>query len=625
MLGESTRDPVIATDPSDSKLVSLRPGDKAVARRPRNECVALKSRAHRPVRGKRPSIIGWSLAIALICSGRAFSQDRAEGPPPPIVPSRSHSVTVPAKPPPVAPLPRPPTATMQPRAQPNANFQVPLQTDQDHDNIQLSVRNGLVSLVVRKASLREVLATLAETEGLNIVCAENVDANLSVTLHNVPLTDMLDSIVSISGCTWAERENIIHVSNVSSDTQLAPELQGVRVKVFQLDFVASEDLLAPIKSMLSSVGNAYSTTTAPDDARKANESIVVQDLPRYLSRIEQYIRQADQPPRQVMIQVHVLQVALEDGCRHGVNFTHVMNIAGHTFDLKMAGFAAAKAPQAFFAELSANNLTGLIEALKTTVDAKTLASPKVMALNGQLAHIQIGEKLGYRVLKNTQTSTLEDVQFLDVGVVLEVTPTISRDGRVLMKINPKVSTGQVDSETGLPQEATTEVQTNVLLSDGQGVVIGGLIQEVDTDEQSKVMFLGDLYLVGSLFQRRKVTKSRKEIIFFLVPKVVPCGTCADPDAMIDAERSQTPLFHGPLHENPRPWEPKLPSCYEKHQKTSGFRLLPRTNRHGRYENRGFHLTDETQTQRQVRTMESERLPPIVDVPRPEDVLQDDRP
>ncbi len=598
-------DVAIATGASGSEPALWQPDHHATKC---GSCKEAADREPRPCRsawGIRWPSIGWSLvfAIALICSSRAHAQMDAESSPTPVAPppsgpivnsptptrieslpalrapSGNHQMADSEIPSPAVLLPESSIAGAAPDARANDSFQVPLQTGQDRDDIELSVGGGRVSLVVRKASLREVLATLAETEGLNIVCAENVDAELSVTLHDVPLIDMLNSIVSISGCTWAQEENIIHVSNLASDTQMAPELQGVQMKFFPLDFVASEDLLPAIKTMLSSTGSAYGTTTAPDDVRKASESIVVQDFPRYIRRIEQYIMQADQPPRQVMIEVHVLQVKLEDGCRHGVNFTHVMNISGHTFDLKTAGFAAAKAPQAFFAELSANNLVGLIEALKTTVDAKTLASPKVVALNGQLAHIQIGEKLGYRVLKNTQTSTLEDVQFLDVGVVLDVTPTISRDGRVLMKINPKVSTGQVDSDTGLPQETTTEVQTNVLLSDGQGVVIGGLIQEIDNDEQAKVMFLGDLYLIGKLFQRRKVTKSRQEIIFFLVPRVVPCRPCGDPEVVMDAQRVQTPLFHGPLHKNSRPWEPTLPSCDERQSRPnrfySPFRSAPR--------------------------------------------------
>src|SRR4029079_6740192 len=107
----------------------------------------------------------------------------------------------------------------------------------------------------------------------------------------------------------------------------------------------------------------------------------------------------------------------------------------------------------------------------------------------------------YRVTTTTQTSTLQSVQFMDVGVVLKVTPRVTRDGRVLMRIYPKVSTGQIDPATELPSEDTTEVQTDVLLSSGQGVVIGGLIQEVDNNIQSKLPLLGEIPYLGILFQK----------------------------------------------------------------------------------------------------------------------------
>ncbi len=444
-----------------------------------------------------------------------------------------------------------------PGPSPVSTYRLPLKSGPTSDQLQITNHNGLVTVIVRQADLRDVLAGLAEAEQLNIVSSKDVTGDISITLRDVPVEEALSAIVAISGCTWTRAGNIIQVTSISNTLKLAPAIQGRQVRVITLDFVSGDDLLPSLKTMLSPVGTANVSAIDSEDNRKTKESLVVEDVPEYIERIDQYVAQMDIPPRQVMIQVHVLQVNLQEDNRHGINFNHVMKFSGQSLSLQMQGFAAANAPQAFFAQLSASNLTGLIEALKVTTDAKTLASPRVLALNGQLARIQVGEKLGYRVLTNTQTSTLEDIKFMDVGVVLEVTPTISRDGRVLLDINPKVSTGQVNSDTGLPQEATSEVMTNVLLHDGQGVVIGGLIQEENTDNQSKVIGLGDLYLVGSLFKRRRVNKTRKEIIFFLVPKVIS-SDCCDPVELEKGEQAQTPLFHGPLHPNPRPWEPAFP-------------------------------------------------------------------
>jgi Flp pilus assembly secretin CpaC len=160
---------------------------------------------------------------------------------------------------------------------------------------------------------------------------------------------------------------------------------------------------------------------------------------------------------------------------------------------------------------------------------------------------------------------MESVQFLDVGVVLRVTPRITRDGRVLMRIFPKVSTGAIDAETGLPSEETTEIETDVLVSSGQGVVIGGLIQEVDNNLQSKIPLLGDIPYLGVLFQRRQVTKTRQEIIVTLRPHVLPYSPILQARLEHDFARTTEPLTQGAIASFPRPYEPRLPDAL-KHNK-----------------------------------------------------------
>ncbi|MHC4180337.1 MAG: hypothetical protein ACYSWU_22775, partial [Planctomycetota bacterium] len=168
------------------------------------------------------------------------------------------------------------------------------------------------------------------------------------------------------------------------------------------------------------------------------------------------------------------------------------------------------------------------------------------------------EQLGYRVITTTETASMQDVKFLDLGVVLEVTPHITRDNQVVMRVRPEVSSGEVNPETTLPEEETTEVETDVLLMDNQGMVIGGLIQEKDSNVQSKIPLLGDIWLIGRLFQRRELEKRRNEIIIALIPRVLPYQPDYQVQHEIETIRAATPLFQGPLCRYPRPWEPSLP-------------------------------------------------------------------
>jgi type II secretory pathway component GspD/PulD (secretin) len=235
-----------------------------------------------------------------------------------------------------------------------------------------------------------------------------------------------------------------------------------------------------------------------------------------------------------------------------------MHFMGNDTKLQLSGLANPLAGQAFFINVDGANLEALVECLKTTTDAKTLASPKVLVLNGQQARIQIGEQLGYKVITTTETASMEDVKFLEVGVVLTVTPHISRDNQVVMRVRPKVSSGGINPDTALPEEKTTEVETDVLLRNGQGMVIGGLIQEKDSNVQSKIPVLGDIWLIGRLFQRREIVKRRSEIIITLIPRVLPYLPEYEAQDQLETFRAATPLLHGPLCRYPRPWEPSLP-------------------------------------------------------------------
>lgn len=487
----------------------------------------------------------------------------------------SGSLFAPAQPPPTNPtdaaqpaaearfLPTPPSsevATSEEIApleqEDTEDFIVPLR--QPSDGMVLESEDGLISLVARNAALQDVLTALAETQGLNLITQESVNSQLNTTLHRMPFEHVLDVILSTSGYTWVRHRNVIQVTSMANSKSLAPETQGRQVEVFQLDYVSATDVSMVVQTMLSLAGNANVILSSPTDNRKTRELLVVQDLPNYLDNIRNYIRKHDIPPRQVLVEAYILKVELNDDMLHGINFDHLFNMSNNMFQIESRGFANPGATQGFMVNLSGGNLAAVVEMLETTTDAKTLASPKIRVLNGQTARIQVGEQLGYQVTTTTQTSTLQSVTFLEVGVVLEVTPRIGSDGTVIMNVRPEVSSGQVNPNTGLPEEKTTELETSVMFHDNQAYVIGGLIQETDTEVQRKLPWLGDLKHVGHLFQRSEIVKRRSEVIVALLPRVMPFDSVTNDNLQLETERTTTPLLYGPLNEYPRPWEPQLP-------------------------------------------------------------------
>lgn len=458
-------------------------------------------------------------------------------------------------------LPSP--ASNSPPAEPTPQQEIiPLAKADDEGEIIVEEEGeGLISLKVRDASLKQVVAMIAETQRFNVVFAAAEDIKISGSLDRVHWRQALETVIASSGHTWTDDRGILVVTSLDAAESIAPRAGGRRVETFELDFAKAADVEQTVQGLLSPAGKAWVTQASATDNRQSREVVAVIDFPGNLAQIAEYICQIDQPPRQVLIKANILQVDLKDDCRSGVNLEQLVSFSGNQVEFSTVGLANPTAPTASFLQLTGGSLDGLIEVLKTTTDAKSLASTDLLTVSGQEARLQSGQQLGFRVTTTTQTSTLESVEFINVGVVLTVTPHITRDGRVLMRIKPEVSEGQVDPDTGLPAEDTVEVETDVLLNNGQGLVIGGLIQEIDSNVQSKVPFFGDIPYAGILFQKRQLIKSRAEIIVTLIPHVMPYTPINIEHNDQRMFRSQQPLLSPPLNRFPRPYEAQLPDTF----------------------------------------------------------------
>jgi type IV pilus assembly protein PilQ len=417
---------------------------------------------------------------------------------------------------------------------------------------------GLITLIVRDKPLSQVLALLAQTQQLNIVAANDIDVMISITLRKVPVEEALTAVLAVANYTWVKKGNIILITSVEESVNLPADVQGRQIQVFDLDFASAVGVSETIQNFLSPIGKVSITASSHANNRLTQERVVVEDLPESLARIATYIAQVDRAPRQVLIEAHVLQVTLDDTTRCGVDLNQLVRISHSNLTLKTTGFANASADQAFLATLDGGDLGGVIEALETSTDSKTLGSPKLLVLNEQEARLQVGDHLGFKTSTTTDTSTVQNVQFLDVGVVLRITPRITRDGCVLLHVKPEVSNGDVNPETGLPESHTKELETDVMLADGQGMIIGGLIDEEDSVKQQKIPYLGNVRGVGWLFRRSEVTKNRKEIIIALVPRVQPFDCKYQAFEQGELVKASVPLMHGPLCRTDRPWDPILP-------------------------------------------------------------------
>lgn len=407
---------------------------------------------------------------------------------------------------------------------------ITMPVQEQSSDVRVEANSNTVTIFARDVDVRLVLAHLSEEAGVNIVIGPGVAATVNISLAGVSLQQALDAILKINGLVWTELDGIVYVTQPSAaggtgGQSLGRGLRGQRLEVFELNFVPADEVLAIVKTLLSPSGTANVHTVDQTSTRQTRERIVVEDFEERLDVIREYLATVDNTPRQVLIEAHVLQVTLDDDQRHGVNLLGLARVAGARVEVRAQGFADGSASPGFMMGVDGNDLDGMIEMLCSSSYVRTLAAPKVMVVNGQQARIQIGSKFGYFETTTTQTGTFQNVSFLDIGVVLQVTPTITDSGQVMLAVEPKVSGGRVNPDSGLPEEDTTEAATTVILPDGKGMIIGGLIKEEDVYQKSWVPWIGEKPLIGKLFSRKNDNKQRTEVIIALTPHVVPYVGC----------------------------------------------------------------------------------------------------
>jgi type II secretory pathway component GspD/PulD (secretin) len=174
-----------------------------------------------------------------------------------------------------------------------------------------------------------------------------------------------------------------------------------------------------------------------------------------------------------------------------------------------------------------------ITALEQVTDTTILANPKILAVNKQLGQVYIGTKIGYiNQTTQSQTSTTQEVQFLDTGTKLSFRPYIGDDGYIRMDIHPKDSSGDLKSNN-IPDETSTELSTNVVVKDGETIVIGGLFRDVIISSRKQVPLLGDLPFIGSLFRSNSDTTKRQEVIVLLTPHIIHDAADTNPQGRLD--------------------------------------------------------------------------------------------
>ncbi len=409
-----------------------------------------------------------------------------------------------------------------------------------------------LAIHIQDSDLRDVLELLSEQGGLNILPSPNVQGTVSASLNGVDIDTALDAILRSTGFIAHRDGKFIYVGTPADFKVMEQSLDKVATRVYRLNYTRASDIQALVTPLLTAGIGSISVTAPSDegigsDSNKdggnrfaGGDSILVRDYVAVLDQIDQVIAEIDRKPAQVAIEAMILRVTLDDKYSFGVDFELLRNNLRFStgsplstlkdFDVTSGGLK--------FAYLDGS--TGaFVSALETIGDTDVIASPKVMVIDKARAEIQIGQQLGYVNTTITETSTAQNVQFLEVGAQLRLRPFISSDGLVRMEVHPELSTGQVKVQEGLtlPDKDVTQVTTNIMIPDGCTVVIGGLMREDLGTTATQVPFFGSLPGIGFLFRTKTETNKKEEIIVLITPHIV-----CEPDACCEGDKAAAEFF-----------------------------------------------------------------------------------
>jgi len=420
---------------------------------------------------------------------------------------------------------------------------------------------------------RAVLQLLADASGQNIVVSDSVSGNVTLRLQNVPWDQALDIVLRTKGLDKRRQDNVIIVAPQAElaareKAELAAhkevqELAPLRSEYLQVNYAKAADMAALIKTQTNSLLSSRGSVAVDE----RTNTLLLQDTTDRLTDIRRLVATLDIPVRQVQIEARIVIVnndfERDLGARFG--FTNYQK-NGQTGLVTTTGTAAGT-DQAIGSALSNVQSTGSIypisvptgtnaanrynvnlpvsspagswalgilgnnyivdlelSAAQAETQANIISSPRVITANQKEATIEQGVEIPYQQSASSGATT---IQFKKAVLSLKVTPQITPDNRIILDLDVRDdNVGTVVVASGgvnVPSINTREIATQVLVNDGQTVVLGGILSTTQREDDTKVPYLGDIPVLGILFRQTQHTDDKDELMIFITPKIVREG------------------------------------------------------------------------------------------------------
>jgi type IV pilus assembly protein PilQ len=430
-----------------------------------------------------------------------------------------------------------------------------------------------ISMTFQDVEVRALLQILADTSGQNIVMNDTVGGNMTIRLQNVPWDQALDIVLKTKGLDKRKQDNVIIVGPADElanreKAELAArkdiqELAPLRSEFVQVNYAKAQDMAALIKSQGGSLLSGRGAVSVDE----RTNTLLLQDTADRLADIRRLVATLDIPVRQVLIEARIVIVnddfSRDLGVRagytgissNGPNGALVTSGNANAVDTSLSSILSnlattgnvgpvavptgsgasdrynvnlpitSPAGRLAFALLGSDYIVDLeLSAAQAEGRGEIKSSPHVITANQKEASIEQGVEIPYQQAASSGATT---VDFKKAVLALKVTPQITPDNRIILDLNVKkdsvgaviVSSGGV----GVPSIDTREISTQVLVNDGQTVVLGGILETEERNTEQKVPFLGDVPVLGHLFKQTRKVNNKDELLIFVTPKILHEG------------------------------------------------------------------------------------------------------
>ncbi|MDS7943327.1 type IV pilus secretin PilQ family protein [Acinetobacter sp. V110_1] len=437
-----------------------------------------------------------------------------------------------------------------------------------------------LSLDFQDIEVRRVLQLLADFTGINMVAADSVQGNITLRLKDVPWDQALDIILKTKNLDKRRNGNVIWIAPVAElikaeDDEAKALAQTIKLAPIQTDYIRMSyakavDVLKLIEDSRDAKGAAANRTANSDTlalesllssrgsavADSRTNTLIVNDTAQNIDKVRKMIELLDVQVKQVMVEARIVRAStsftkelgvkwgiLSQGITNNKNLlvggseTTLWNLREPKKDETTGGYKyTIERPDNLNVDLGVSNPAGSIafglismsdfmldlelSALQADGYGEVISTPKVMTADKQTAKVATGQQVPYLMTTISGAGSAATTSFKDALLSLDVTPSITPDGKIQMKLDISKDSIAGEAPNGELILNKNNINTNVLVDNGETVILGGVFEQTTKNSQTKVPFFGDIPVVGRLFRKDVKSDDKQELLIFVTPRIV---------------------------------------------------------------------------------------------------------